>query len=217
MRLDYSLFEHMYGFSMETLEDSKAAFILSEIKRRQDLLDQKKKQQKETEYEMKIISEDITNVIKEDLSHCYKFNIFASLVNIKETFYHAWKIGAYPKEVDEQDRQKYENDRDWIYTMLKLKMFKEDPEFKPTGKIVMEGYNGDSYDVYYNYKGFEFYVRIPFFTRVDDLSGYMLYYEESPHCFTFDIAELEYGKIYDKFIKLYEEKYKKMVEDGKKS
>lgn len=207
MALDYSKLPDYFWEDFKTKRENQKNFILDEIKLRLQLLDEKRKKISALQYEEKLLTNDIYDVIREDVTRDEALNVFWGL-NVGDLLWKAWSADVNI-EKDPDKQKEYEQCLEFVKQRIADKIFKRDPEFHFHGLIQFNF--GERYEFHYEYKGFHFELNIPVYEKLkyeDALRGYYLQYYKRPSVTTYDIATMDYATIYDQFIELYNKKYK---------
>ena len=207
MALDYSKLPDYFWEDFKTKREKQKNFILDEIKLRLQLLDEKRKKINTLQYEEKLLTNDIYNVIREDVTRDEALNVFWGL-NVGGLLRKAWSAGL-TTEKDPDKQKEYEQCLEFVKQRIADKIFKHDPDFH---MFEIKEYNfGERYFIHCEYKGFHFDIYIPVYEKLryeDALRGYYIQYYTHSHICTYDIETMDYATIYDQFIELYNKKYK---------
>lgn len=204
--LDYSKFDHLWGFDYDKVQDSKAQYVLDEIKKRQEFLKAKRDQIDQLNYEANLITGNICNVIRDDLWGTSKFNMFYGIND--EAFWKAWRYFNHHKDKDFEDykdpktKKEEKQSLDFIDGMIRHYIFTD----KDEAKLVecLSYCYGMGYDFTYSYKGETIQVYIPLFQKttgdnyLDMLHGYRLNFKESEYSWGWIAGGLEYMTLKDK-------------------
>lgn len=208
--LNYESITNMWGTDFEEREALKSAYILEELKSRQDYLKKKDAAIAEMQYERKLAFHDMLSVIRQDIASS-PLNIFYGFNS--EFLHKAWRYSCLKKEgikkaIEKGDLTKekakeykvaYEYAVDKIKDTFFLPEIKEQLVLK---EIIMEWTSG--YCFYFNYKDQEITLSVPTFSTVDEknytsiLSGYIARYQSSPHCYDFICANLHAQEVKEK-------------------
>ena len=204
--LDYSKFQNWWGISLDARHDAESQYVLDEIKKRQDLLKAKNDQIDQLKYETNLVTNDICNVIKEDIWSCSKYNMFYGFTD--EIFWQAWRYFNNHKDKDFEDykdketKKKEKNSLEFVDGIIKQYIFSDKDEAKLI-ECLMYCY-GIGYDFTYSYKGETIQVYIPLYQKttrdnyLDMLTGYRLHFKESEHSWGWIAGGLNYTELKDK-------------------
>jgi len=204
--LDYSKFDHIWGLDWEQRHEAESQFVLDEIKKRQDMLKEKRDQLDQLNYEANLITADICNVIRDDLWGASKFNMFFGIND--EAFWKAWRYFNHHKDKDFEDykdpevKKEEKNALNFIDGMIKQYIFSD----KDEAKLVecLSYCYGIGYDFTYSYKGETIQVYIPLYQKttcdnyLDMLAGYRLNFKESEYSWGWIAGGLDYRALKEK-------------------
>lgn len=177
----------------------KARLLEKSIKQRTDLMHEKKQLITNLNYELDLITNDIVDIIKQQLPDS-EFNL---IVGFESDYFHTvWLYNQDKKLV--KDEPKAKQLFKWITEAIKEKILFNDKQFKLID-ITMHGYDRHAYSFQYKYKNHKFDIQIPMFNTVDRknykemLLGYQIYYYTSDNCSKLIANNLDYHQLANDF------------------
>lgn len=183
MSLDYSKLSQMnFGVPVDKQEEAQKQFVLSEINFRVEKTRMKQAEIDNLSYEKTLITEDIINIIRKDLTDS-RNNLFcwADLTKLCFEAYSCQKSYKTKENLTEKERQQADA-RDIIVDTIKKEFFLNNEDFI-YNNISMYGYQ-EAYAVEFVYKKQLVHVYIPVFPNANTdnyltlLAGYQVIYQE---------------------------------------
>lgn len=181
--LDYDGLLNTLFMSYEEKEKTKNQFIIDQITKRTKKLAAKKQAIDDLQYEASLITSDIVNCIRNDLSNS-SVNVFSGWDG--RALWYAWKFYVRPDKKDWNDDKDYEmgkNTFEYITRKIERCFLKDISDYTFKGVIMYN--NDEGYDFQYEIKGIEIEIYIPNFSATnahnyeDMLRGYALRYKSS--------------------------------------
>ena len=188
-----------FGESLEEQRLLKAKLLEKSIKQRTDLIREKNQLITNLNYEKDLITDDIVNIIKQQLVDS-EFNLIFGFSS--DYFHTVWLYNQDKEFVKDKDKAKQLFK--WITEAIKEKILFNDKQFKLID-ITIYGYDRHAYSFQYKYKNHKFDIKIPMFNTVDRknykemLLGYQIYYYTSDNCSKLIANNLDYRQLANDF------------------
>lgn len=188
-----------FGKNLEEQRLRKAKLLEKSIKQRTDLMHEKKQLITNLNYEIDLITNDIVDIIKQQLPDS-EFNLIFGFDS--NDFHTVWLYNQNKKLV--KDEPKAKQLFKWVTEAIKEKILFNDKQFKLID-ITTYGYDSYAYSFQYKYKNHKFDIKIPMFNAVDRknykemLLGYQIYYYTSDNCSKLIANNLDYHQLANDF------------------
>jgi hypothetical protein len=209
MILNYDNFNNRPYKNYETMESEKAKYVLDEIKLRQERKKKKDKLIEELNYEKDLITHDIINIIRSDLTYT-KYNLFVGYN--QEMFSKAWRYINLRKDADKEVKKDYKKSFDFVTHIIEENILSGNKDFKL--KEIYDYNFSQAYEFIYEYKDHKFSISIPMFANTNEknylqmLYGYRISHYESKHTSMQIIYGLDYTKVANDFKQWLEDNIK---------
>lgn len=229
--LDYSKFHDVYAHFDDPFEsekffaNAKNEYIMSEIKRRQGMIQSKQEKIEQLQYENSLIYTDIFSIIREDVWASFKYNLFAYFK--QEVFYNCQRYFnkledlKNDEDVSEEEFTSIETTSKVIRDMIKDKFFGKYSSKFELVKVLDWNYT-TAYVFVFKSGELELEVSVPMYenTSKDNygemLSGYAVRYNETEYVLNLVANGMDYEEVGKKTQEWLKDRFKKEKGNGKK-